>query len=113
MTLSKKYQLIMSDDAKKDVSQIKRDSLKQWGKLGRRKYISQLNSKLIKLAVHPAIGPANDELGNQIRLLSSGSHYIVYEIIGESVYVNRVLHMGMDIERSLRLDKQKKRTLER
>jgi toxin ParE1/3/4 len=113
VTLSKKYQLIMSDDAKKDVSQIKRDSLKQWGKLGRQKYISQLNSKLTKLEIHPAIGPANDELGNQRRLLSSGSHYIVYRIIGKTVHVSRILHMGMDIERSLRLDKQKKRALER
>lgn len=108
-----KYKLVISDDAKSDIGKIKRDSLKNWGERGQQKYLSTLKSKFLKLTVHPGIAPAHDEFGDQTRLLSSGSHYIVYKIVGGSVHISRILHMSRDIERSLELDRQKKRSLER
>ncbi len=113
MSSPKRCKLVISDDAKNDIGKIKRDSLKNWGKRGQQKYLATLRGTFLKLTVYPDIAPTHDELGDQTRLLSSGSHYIVYQIVGGNVHINRVLHMSRDIERNLELDQQKKRSLER
>lgn len=60
-----------------------------------------LNTALEDLQKQPHIGHKRPDLSDQHRALVAGRHIIVYQLIGESVFVSRILHRNMDFIRQM------------
>lgn len=49
------------------------------------------------LADHSAIGPARDDIGPGIRILSAGSYLVLYRLRKDRVDIVRVVHGARDL----------------
>lgn len=59
-------------------------------------YIDDVERRFRVLLDHPQIGRAEDGLVSGLRSLASGSHRIYYSIDGETITIQRILHMAVD-----------------
>jgi toxin ParE1/3/4 len=64
-------------------------------------YVRGFAETFALLSRHPEIGGIHDTVRPPIHSLPHGRHRIYYDIIGERVIVQRILHQAMDVERWL------------
>lgn len=62
-------------------------------------YIEGIEQRLRLLLDHPRSGRTEDALAPGLRSIPSGSHRIFYRIDGDTISINRVLHMAADAGR--------------
>ncbi len=59
--------------------------------------LNTIEEKCSMLADHSAIGPARDDIGPGIRILSAGSYLVLYRLRKDRVDIVRVVHGARDL----------------
>jgi len=94
----------ITDKAKRDLADIRRFTLEQWGVRKAEDYLNNLHEKIQLAAKHPSIGIDRSEslnLGYEIRSILCVSHIIYYAVSEKHISVVAVLHQRMAPEKHL------------
>jgi toxin ParE1/3/4 len=62
-------------------------------------YIDEIQNRYRQLLSYPRSGRAEPELGPVMRSISHKPHRIYYEIIGDTIVIQRILHQSADAKR--------------
>lgn len=87
--------LQLTTDAKQDLVEIRRFTVKKWGEAQSRKYIDELLQVFRLIAASPSIGKSCPDVGLGISRYPHASHVIYYAILNEGPVVFGVLHKRM------------------
>ncbi|KYZ85058.1 type II toxin-antitoxin system RelE/ParE family toxin [Alloalcanivorax xenomutans] len=82
-------------EARKDLIQIRRFTLRQWGPKQSRKYLSDLRQTLRLLCETPSLGKPRPELGAGVFSFPHVSHVIYYIVYRSRLVIFGVLHKRM------------------
>ncbi len=85
----------LTPDAQSDLIEIRRHTLKQWGRSQSQKYLSELRQTISLLAETPTLGKQRPEVASGIFSFPHVSHVIYYVIHAHQLIVFGVLHKRM------------------
>jgi toxin ParE1/3/4 len=91
--------LELSRRAEADLDEIADYSVAEFGVERALLYLDAIEQALRRLVEHPMIGAQRAELGATVRTYPAGEHRIFYEVRAEAVFVIRLLHKAVDVER--------------
>lgn len=95
-----RYQL--TSEAKQDLIQIRRFTVKQWGSMQSRIYLEELKKIMELISEMPLMGKnCADDLGKDIYRFLYGSHAIYYVTTPNQIIVIAILHQSMVLENHL------------
>lgn len=92
---------VLSQTAEKDIRQIARTSIENWGLVRTERYILGLNETFERLAKYPDLGRKVDVIRPGYLQTASGTHAICYRKTETGILIMRVLHQHMDVMRHL------------
>ncbi|MCC6945814.1 MAG: type II toxin-antitoxin system RelE/ParE family toxin [Thermomicrobiales bacterium] len=95
------HRIELSEPAELDLLELLNYSLEQWGKEQPVAYADRIEHALDSLARYPNMGVTCDELLSGSRRLKVEQHWIYYQLIGDVVYVVRILHQSVGAVRHL------------
>jgi toxin ParE1/3/4 len=84
-----------------DLAEILEYSIERWGEAVGEAYLAGFGEAFELLARHPLAGTLRADIHPPIRCLPHRSHRIFYDLDGETVWIVRVLHHALDVERWL------------
>jgi toxin ParE1/3/4 len=87
--------------ALKDLENIWEYTVEQWSKEQANKYYNEIFSVIDKICEKSDTGKSIDEIKKGHRRANVKSHMIIYKVISTTVYIDRILHQKMDIEKHL------------
>ena len=87
--------------ALEDLDNIWEYTAKQWSKEQANKYYNEIFSVIDKIRQNSDIGQPIDEIKKGHRRTNVKSHLIIYKVKVTKVYIDRILHQKMDIEKHL------------
>lgn len=93
--------LELSRKALADLDDIRDYSLEQFGVEQAILYLDAIEQAFRRLLDHPRIGSQRDDIGEAVLNYPAGEHRIYYEARPGQIYVIRVLHKAMDMNRHL------------
>jgi len=85
--------------ALEDIRQIHAFSADRWGAVHARAYVDTFYEKLEVLVGRPDRDVSRKKRSHPFHMTPVGSHFIVYETIGDMVVVHAFPHQSQDIER--------------
>lgn len=86
--------------AKRDLEDIRRYTIREWGSDQADQYLSSLRQKLELLAAHPKMAPALSPT-SAIRVATHREHRIFYTVQPEVIEIARILHHAQDFTRAI------------
>jgi toxin ParE1/3/4 len=84
-----------------DLDGIWKHTAEQWSKQQANKYYKEIFQAINKICNNSEIGKAIDEVKKGHRRINVKSHLIVYKIVKNKIFIDRILHQKMDIEKHL------------
>lgn len=93
--------MILSPKAEEDFADILQYTFENWGEAQIYTYRTILDKALLAIQQYPQIGHDCPELSSAHRIFHAGRHLIIYRITNDAVWVARILHERMDIERHI------------
>ena len=93
----RRIQLVLTENASRDLQQIQDFTLESWGQEQATGYDDAILKALETIREHPNLGIARSELGSGFRSLRVKSHNILYRVTGDTVVVHRILHQRRDV----------------
>ncbi len=93
--------LELSRRAEADLDDIADYSVTEFGTERAVLYLDAIEQAFRRLVDHPQIGAQRAELGVTVRSYPAGEHRIFYEVRKDAVFVIRLLHKVVDMERHL------------
>ena len=87
--------------ALKDLDNIWEYTVKQWSKEQANKYDNEIFSVTNKICQNSDSGQPIDEIKKGHQRTNVKYHIIIYKVKGTKVYIDRILHQKMDIEKHL------------
>lgn len=85
----------LTPDAKSDLIEIRRFTIKQWDIAQSRKYLSELRQTIRLLAETPSLGRSRPDVGTDVLSFPQASHVIYYVLYEQQLVVFGVLHKRM------------------
>ena len=98
---ARRLRLVLSPNARQDLSDILVYTEQQWGKAQRADTRTAIDRGLRELQQYPEFGRAREELRPGLRSLQVRQHVIYYRIQPSGIRVDRILHESMDAPRHL------------
>jgi toxin ParE1/3/4 len=98
---SPKSRLILSPEARKDLTSILRYTGEQWGLDQLQVYRAKLTDALQLIEQNPRLGHTSPDLPDTHRLFFVGAHVIIYRLRDDTTQIVRILHQRMSIPRHL------------
>ncbi len=95
---ARRLRIILTLDARKDLSDILVYTEQQWGRQQRIAYKTLIQSTIRELSRFPMLGRTRDELSAGLRSNLAGSHVIYYWVDNQALVVAHILHSRRDIE---------------
>jgi toxin ParE1/3/4 len=83
--------------AARDLDEIARWTLEQWGVARMERYLRALNARFEWLAQHPKAGRARDDVAAGYRSFAEGQHLIFYIIHENTIAIIGMPHQAMDV----------------
>lgn len=96
-----KLKFEISELALEDLDNIWVYTFEQWSKDQANKYYNEIFSAIDKICKNSDIGKPIDEIKKGHRRTNVISHMIIYKVKGTTIYIDRILHQKMDIEKQL------------
>ena len=96
-----KLKFEISELALEDLNKIWEYTVKHWSKEQANKYYNEIFSAIGKICENSDIGKPIDEIKKGHRRTNVVSHMIIYKVNGTTIYVDRILHQKMDIEKHM------------
>jgi toxin ParE1/3/4 len=93
--------VVLSRPAAADLEDILDYSIAAHGRETAEAYLRAIDAVLSRLKDHAELGMARSDIRAGLRSLSAGEHRIYYLHRRGSVFVARILHKSMDVERHL------------
>lgn len=87
--------------ALEDLNNIWNYTLEQWSKEQANKYYNEIFSAIGKICENKDAGKPIDEIKKGHRRINVKSHMILYKVKGNKIYIDRILHQKMDIDKQL------------
>jgi toxin ParE1/3/4 len=88
--------LIFTDEAKRDLLEIRQYTQQKWGALQAKSYLGELRDTFRRLQEQPLIGSDRSaELGSGLLGFPYGSHVIYYRVQSKNLLVLAILHQSM------------------
>lgn len=97
-----KLQYEVSVLALKDLEGIYQYTVEVWSISQANRYYRLITSEIDRICKYPEIGKSIEFVKPNHRILQVKSHLIVYKILNDHLYVDRILHESMDIEAQLK-----------
>lgn len=88
--------LVVSERAEADLRQIWLYTFDAWGEVQADRYLDELANGLSRCGVKPERGRERDDVRPGYRSVLVGKRLIFYQVTGDAVVVQRVLHGSMD-----------------
>ncbi|HDL7653946.1 TPA: type II toxin-antitoxin system RelE/ParE family toxin [Yersinia enterocolitica] len=85
----------LTPEARTDLIEIRRYTVKQWGIAQSQKYISELRRTVELLAITPSIGKYRPDVALEVLSFPHASHVIYYMLHDQQVIVFGILHKHM------------------
>lgn len=85
----------LTPDAKTDLIEIRRFTVKQWGTAQSQKYLLELRQTIRLLAETPSLGKSRPDVGSSVLSFPHVSHVIYYVVHEQQLIVFGVLHKRM------------------
>ena len=85
--------------ASADLAEMFTLSAQQFGEETARHYHDGLKASVLRLADFPQSGPLYPGLRPEVRFLAHRRHHFFYEYDGTTVWIVRILHHAMDVQR--------------
>ena len=92
----------ISNLARKDLEDIWKYTFENWSRSQADKYYRILVKEFDVICKNPEIGKSIDHVKPGHRIRSTESPLIVYKMQSEKIWIDRILHMRMDIESRLK-----------
>ena len=96
-----KLKFEISQLALEDLDNIWEYSVEQWSNEQGNKYYNEIFLAIDKICENSDIGTPIDEIKKGHRRTIVKSHMIIYKVKGSTIYIDRILHQKMDIEKNL------------
>jgi len=93
-----KYNLELSKLAIKDIDDIWLYTFENWSKVQANRYYKELFVAIDRICKNPEIGKSLNDVKLNHRITKFKSHMIVYKLLDQTVYLDRILHERMDID---------------
>jgi toxin ParE1/3/4 len=90
------HQLVIAPAAQRDLKDIYRYGLRQWGQAQAESYLASVKDKFWLLTRQPLLGTGRPELLTDARSLPTKSHIVFYRVTANRVEIIRVLHVRQD-----------------
>ncbi len=87
--------------ALEDLDNIWEYTVEQWSKEQANKYYNDIFIAIGKICENSDIGKPIDNVKKGHRRTNAKSHMIIYKVKGKTIYIDRILHQKMDIEKQL------------
>lgn len=84
-----------------DLDEIWKYTAQQWSKQQANKYYKEIFQLINEICNNSDLGKSIDEVKKGHRRINVKSLMIVYKIVNEKIYIDRILHQKMDIEKHL------------
>jgi toxin ParE1/3/4 len=88
--------LIFTSEAREDLRDIQRYSVRQWGTRQGRLYRAKLVDACDRLVQFPFLGSVSPNLAQGLRAHAVDQHVIYYLVDGHAVVIVRIIHVKMD-----------------
>jgi toxin ParE1/3/4 len=87
----------------KDLDDIWYFTMEHWSKQQANKYYKEIFEVIEELCSNPEIGKSIDEIKVGHMRINVKSHMIIYKINREIIYIDRILHQKMDLEKQIHI----------
>lgn len=84
-----------------DIDNIWLYTIENWSKTQANKYYQNLFTEIVTISENPEIGKSIKEIKPNHRMQLVKSHLIIYKVLEDKIYIDRILHKRMDIENIL------------
>jgi len=98
---ARKPKLVLSPNARQDLSDVLVYTEQQWGKSQRAVYKAAFTHGLGELRRYPDLGRPRDDLRPGLRSYLIRQHVVYYRVEPDAIRVDRILHAAMDATRRL------------
>ena len=92
-----KSDLLLTERALRDIADIERFSVAQWGKTAAAKYISDIEAALSLLQENAALLRTEEELHPELRFYRVNKHVLVCDVQQDTIFLLTVIHASRDI----------------
>ena len=92
-----KSDLLLTERVLRDIADIERFSIAQWGKTTAAKYISDIEAALSLLQENSALLRAAEELHPELRFYRVNKHVLVCDVQQNTIFLLTVIHASRDI----------------
>jgi len=89
--------LLLTERALRDIADIERFSVAQWGKTTAEKYISDIEVALTLLQENSALLRPEEELHPELRFYRVNKHVLVCDVQQDTIFLLTVIHASRDI----------------
>jgi toxin ParE1/3/4 len=86
----------LSDAARRDFANIMGYTVREWGAAQAERYRARIDKTLNLIAANPGLGHTANDISENFRVFSVGSHSIIYVVGVETIIVARILHQRMN-----------------
>lgn len=87
--------------ALEDLENIWEYTVEQWSKEQANKYYNEIFEVIDRICENSDTGKTIDDIKKGHRRTNVKSHMIIYKVKGKTMYIDRILHQKMDIEKHL------------
>ena len=92
-----KSDLLLTERALRDIAEIERFSIAQWGKATAAKYISGIEAALSLLQENSALFQTAEELHPELRFYRVNKHVLVCDVQQDTIFLLTMIHASRDI----------------
>lgn len=93
--------LHLTERALADLVGIESYSIKQWGKAVAKKYLSDIESRLLLIQESPGLLSSSDGLPEAFQCYPAGKHVMFFDVHPQSLVLLTVIHGNMDLPNRL------------
>ena len=90
-------ELLLTERALRDIADIERFSVAQWGRTTAAKYISDIEAALTLLQENSALLRTEEELHPELRFYRVSKHVLVCDVQQNTIFLLTVIHASRDI----------------
>lgn len=94
----------LSPAAERDLKDIAHYTRRTWGQEQARKYLRAFHERMLALTGNANLGIARHDIADGYRSARIGQHHVFYRQEDDTIFVVRVLHESMDVQRHVEVD---------
>ena len=96
-----RLQFEISELALSDLESIWNNTAINWSSKQANKYYDEIIAQIDIICDNPRIGRSIAHIKKEHRRLTINSHIIIYKVVADVIFIDRILHKRMDVETKL------------